>query len=159
MKPILLSFICGVVFALGLGIGGMTQPAKVIGFLDFTGNWDPSLAFVMLGAVGVYAMAYGLFVRGSKAHLYAAVALPTRTNIDSRLIGGAVVFGLGWGVAGYCPGPALTSVASGSYSTLIFAGAMLAGIFVFNYGRHLWTYQLGTERRSGGEAIEVIEDR
>ena len=155
MKSILISFTCGVVFALGLGIGGMTQPAKVIGFLDFAGKWDPSLAFVMLGAVGVYAIVYGTFIRGSKTHMYAAGALPTRTSIDSRLIGGAVIFGLGWGLAGYCPGPALTSIASGSYSALIFAGAMIAGIFIFDFGR-----MLSTPREvAGGFRQEVTDDR
>jgi uncharacterized membrane protein YedE/YeeE len=155
MKAILISFVCGVIFAIGLGIGGMAQPAKVIGFLDFAGNWDPSLAFVMMGAVTVYATVYALFVKGSTAHSYTAVALPTRITIDSRLIGGAVIFGLGWGLAGYCPGPALTSIASGSYSALIFAGAMIAGIFIFDFGRMLST----PREAAGGFGQEATDDR
>jgi uncharacterized membrane protein YedE/YeeE len=137
MKSILISFVCGLVFALGLGIGGMTQPVKVIGFLDFAGSWDPSLAFVMLGAVGVYAFFYGMFVKGPHARFRSEVSLPNRGQIDLRLVGGAVIFGLGWGLAGYCPGPALTSLASGNLSPLILAGAMIAGIFLFDFVRLL----------------------
>ena len=133
MKSILTSFICGLVFALGLSTGGMTQPAKVIGFLDFTGKWDPSLAFVMLGAVGVYAFFYRIFVRSRHAPFRSEVSLPSRGQLDLRLVGGAVIFGLGWGLVGYCPGPALTSLASGNFSSLIFVGSMIAGIVLFDF--------------------------
>jgi uncharacterized membrane protein YedE/YeeE len=155
MKSLLISFTCGAVFALGLGIGGMTQPAKVIGFLDFAGNWDPSLALVMLGAVGVYAPVYNIFVKSPHACFWTAVSLPSRVQIDLRLIGGAVIFGLGWGLAGYCPGPALTSLASGNTSALIFAGAMMAGIFLFDFLRMRSTPgEVSREFRQ-----EVTEDR
>lgn len=133
MKSTLVSFISGVVFAVGLGIGGMTQPAKVIGFLDFAGNWDPSLAFVMLGAVGVHSLFYRLFVKRPSSRFSLEVSLPSRTEIDLSLVGGAIIFGLGWGLAGYCPGPALTSLASGNFSVVIFSAGMIAGIVAFDF--------------------------
>jgi uncharacterized membrane protein YedE/YeeE len=133
MKSAVVSFISGVIFALGLGIGGMTQPEKVINFLDFAGNWDPSLAFVMLGAVGVHSAFYRIFRK--RAH--ALFSLPSRREIDLRLIGGSIIFGFGWGLAGYCPGPALTSLASGKSTVVLFAGAMMAGIFIFHLSRVL----------------------
>ena len=154
MKSTLVAFISGVVFALGLGIGGMTQPAKVIGFLDFTGNWDPSLAFVMLGAIGVHSLFYRMLRNRSSSRFSLAISLPSRTEIDSRLIGGSVTFGLGWGIAGYCPGPALTSLASGNSSAVIFSVAMIAGIFVFDFIRVL----SAREVRAGNTSGEVTED-
>jgi len=133
MKPVLTSFVSGVVFALGLGIGGMTQPAKVIGFLDFAGNWDPSLAFVMIGAIAVHAFLYRV-IRNRRSPLFSpAFVLATRTDIDLRLVGGAVIFGLGWGLAGFCPGPALTSLASGNSSPVIFSVAMIAGMLIYEF--------------------------
>ena len=149
MKSTLVAFISGVVFALGLGIGGMTQPAKVIGFLDFTGNWDPSLAFVMLGAIGVHSLFYRMLRNRSSSLFSLAISLPSRTEIDSRLIGGSVIFGLGWGIAGYCPGPALTSLASGNSSAVIFSVAMIAGIFAFDFRRVLSERQLRAEHFNG----------
>ena len=133
MKPALTSFVSGVVFALGLGIGGMTQPAKVVGFLDFAGNWDPSLAFVMIGAIAVHALFYRMFRNLSSPLLSPALTLPTRTDIDLRLVGGAVIFGLGWGLAGFCPGPALTSLASGNTSPVIFSVAMIVGMLLYEF--------------------------
>jgi hypothetical protein len=125
------AFISGVVFAVGLGIGGMTQPAKVIGFLDFAGNWDPSLALVMLGAVGLHSLFYRLL--GNRfTRMASAVSLPSRKEIDFRLIGGSTLFGLGWGMAGLCPGPAITSLSSGNSSVVIFSAGMIAGIVVFD---------------------------
>lgn len=133
MKPALTSFVSGVVFALGLGIGGMTQPAKVIGFLDFAGNWDPSLAIVMIGAIAVHALFYRMFRNLSSPLLSPALTLPTRTDIDLRLVGGAVIFGLGWGLAGFCPGPALTSLASGNTAPVILSVAMIAGMLLYEF--------------------------
>jgi len=133
MKPALTSFVSGVVFALGLGIGGMTQPAKVIGFLDFAGDWDPSLAFVMIGAIAVHACLYRV-IRNCPSPLFSPeFSLPTRTDIDLRLVGGAAIFGLGWGLAGFCPGPALTSLASGNSSPVIFSVAMIAGMLLYEF--------------------------
>ena len=120
----------GFVFAMGLGIAGMTQPLKVAAFLDVTGAWDPSLAFVMVGAIGVHLALLRVLKRPSP--MFAArFALPTGAQVDTRLLVGAALFGLGWGIAGYCPGPAVVSVASVSPVTLAFVGAMLAGMLVY----------------------------
>jgi uncharacterized membrane protein YedE/YeeE len=148
MKSALVSFISGVIFAMGLGIGGMTQPTKVIGFLDFMGSWDPSLAFVMLGAIGVHSLFYRMFRNHSAARSSLALSLPSWKQIDSRLIGGSVIFGLGWGIAGYCPGPAITSLASGNFSAVIFSIAMIIGIFAFDFRRTLSPRQVRGEHLS-----------
>ena len=133
MRSMLTSFVSGVVFAVGLGIGGMTQPAKVIGFLDFAGNWDPSLAFVMIGAIAVHAFLYRVIRKRPSPLFSPAFSLPTRTDIDLCLVGGAAIFGLGWGLAGFCPGPALTSLASGNFSPVIFSAGMIAGMFLYQF--------------------------
>ena len=149
MKSILVSFMSGIVFAVGLGVGGMTQPAKVVGFLDFAGNWDPSLAFVMLGAIGVHSILYRLLRSRSSSRFSFAISLPSWTQIDSRLLGGSVIFGLGWGIAGFCPGPAITSLASGNFSAVIFSIAMIAGNFAFDFRRVLSARQVRAEHFSG----------
>ena len=151
MKPALTSFVSGVVFALGLGIGGMTQPAKVIGFLDFAGNWDPSLAIVMIGAIAVHALFHRMFRNLSSPLLSPALTLPARTDIDLRLVGGAVIFGLGWGLAGFCPGPALTSLASGNSSPVIFSVAMIAGMLLYEF--------IGMLRPRRGEEAKRLGDQ
>lgn len=155
MSQALISFISGVVFALGLGIGGMTQPAKVIGFLDFAGNWDPSLIFVMLGAIGVHSILYHAFRGRLAAKGLLAVALPGRKGIEPRLIGGSVIFGLGWGLAGYCPGPALTSLVSGNVSAVVFSAAMLLGIVVFDLKR-VSSARRARSLDSGGEVPQDV---
>ena len=124
----LAAFVAGVVFALGLGVSGMTRPGKVLAFLDVTGRWDPSLAFVMLGAIGVYAPLSRLVLRRRTPVCAAVFALPTRRDIDARLLAGAAVFGVGWGLAGLCPGPAVTALASGKTTALAFVAAMVAGM-------------------------------
>jgi uncharacterized membrane protein YedE/YeeE len=124
------AFACGITFALGLGIGGLTQPARVLAFLDVAGDWDPRLALVMLGAIAVYAPAYRLALRRGRPLLAPAFDLPTRRNIDGPLVVGAVLFGIGWGLAGLCPGPALTSLGSGEPAAILFVAAMLVGIAV-----------------------------
>jgi uncharacterized membrane protein YedE/YeeE len=124
----LVAFLVGVTFALGLGVGGMTQPTRVLAFLDVAGDWDPSLAFVMAGAVGVYAVVFRIARRRGRPILAPAFSLPTRTGVDASLIGGALVFGIGWGLAGLCPGPALTSLATATPSAVFFVVAMLVGI-------------------------------
>jgi uncharacterized membrane protein YedE/YeeE len=126
----LLSFISGVVFALGLGISGMTRPVKVIGFLDFAGDWDPSLAFVMIGAIAVYFVAYRWIQRRSAPLLTEAFSVPQRTDVDRNLVAGAAVFGAGWELGGFCPGPALTSLASGTMPVMVFVAAMAAGMYL-----------------------------
>jgi uncharacterized membrane protein YedE/YeeE len=131
MNSRIAAFISGLIFALGLGISGMTQPAKVTAFLDITGNWDPSLAFVMGGAILVHAVLSRLIQRRTTPLFASTFAVPTRTDIDMRLVGGAVLFGIGWGLGGFCPGPAVTSLASGNTAVVIFVIAMLAGMYLF----------------------------
>jgi uncharacterized protein len=128
---VLASFLSGLLFAIGLAISGMTQPAKVIGFLDLTGDWDPSLAGVMAGAIGVHALLYRRICKRSAPLFAAAFSLPTHSNTDARLVGGAGLFGLGWGIGGFCPGPAVTSLASGHASVMVFIVSMLAGMYLY----------------------------
>lgn len=129
MKRGLFAFFSGALFAIGLGISGMTQPAKVIGFLDIAGRWDASLAFVMVGAISVNLVALRLFLRNRRASLCGEpFRLPTRRDIDGRLVTGAALFGIGWGLGGYCPGPGLTSLATTSMGPLVFVLAMAAGM-------------------------------
>ncbi len=130
-RRIAITFASGLIFALGLGVAGMTQPAKVVGFLDITGAWDPSLAFVMMGAIAVHFVAYRL-VPGMPAPWYGErFGIPTRRDVDKRLVAGAVLFGAGWGLGGYCPGPGLVSMTTGASPVLIFVGSMLAGMGLF----------------------------
>ncbi|MGO9604129.1 MAG: DUF6691 family protein [Candidatus Binataceae bacterium] len=133
MKTALTSFISGIVFALGLGISGMTRPIKVIGFLDFFGNWDASLAFVMLGAITVYFIAYRLSRTMPSPILATVFSIPGRTDLDARLIAGAALFGAGWGLGGFCPGPAVTALASGAAPVTVFVAAMAAGIYLHGW--------------------------
>jgi uncharacterized membrane protein YedE/YeeE len=123
--------ISGLIFGIGLIVSGMTDPAKVIGFLDLAGKWDPSLAFVMGGAIMVGVVAFGFARKRERSLLGAVMRLPTATNIDRRLVMGSLAFGAGWGLAGYCPGPALASLAYGGVKPMIFTLAMLAGMGLF----------------------------
>lgn len=125
------AFIVGLVFGIGLIVAGMTNPAKVQGFLDLAGHWDPSLAFVMGGAVLVGLVAFRFAGRRERSLLGQAMRLPAATRIDRRLVLGGLAFGVGWGLAGFCPGPALASLATGSGKALIFTAAMLAGMILF----------------------------
>lgn len=128
---ILIAFIVGLVFGIGLIIGGMTNQAKVQNFLDLTGAWDPSLGFVMGGAVVIGLIGFGILGRHERTLLGGAIRLPTASAIDRRLVVGGLTFGVGWGLGGFCPGPALASVATGDIKPLIFTGAMMAGMFAF----------------------------
>ena len=131
MNSALAAFVAGLIFAIGLAIGGMTQPGKVTAFLNIFGNWDPSLTLVMLGAIAVHAVLYRM-IRQRTAPLFApTLSIPTRSDFDLRLLGGAALFGIGWGLGGFCPGPAVTSLASGQTSVLIFVAAMLVGMFLY----------------------------
>ena len=120
----------GVLFAVGLALSGMTRPAKVSGFLDLAGAWDPSLAFVMGGAVAVYFLAWRFALRRAAVVPGAARPPAPRARIDARLVGGAALFGLGWGASGFCPGPALASLASGARAALWFVPAMALGMLL-----------------------------
>jgi uncharacterized protein len=126
-----LAFAAGLVFGLGLIVSGMANPAKVLGFLDVAGLWDPSLAFVMIGAIAVSAAPFWFVKRRSVSLLGQEMRLPTRTPVDRRLVLGSLAFGVGWGIAGFCPGPAAVAIGMGSAKALLFALAMLAGMAVF----------------------------
>lgn len=127
-----LSFVSGVLFALGLWLGGMTDPTKVQGFLDLGGSWEPSLSFVLGSAVLVSGASYLLAKKQRRPWLHAEFEIPNSTVIDRRLILGAIIFGAGWGLAGYCPAPALVSLSQGSTDALIFFISMLSGIFAYS---------------------------
>lgn len=126
----LISLLAGLIFGLGLALSGMTSPAKVLDFLDLAGNWDPSLLFVLGGAVGVTAIVFRWILRRKKPLFSDQFFLPLAKNIDGKLIVGALIFGIGWGISGYCPGPAIASLASPNWETWIFLPAMLAGILL-----------------------------
>ena len=131
MKHRISEFLVGLLFGLGLILSGMTDPSKVIGFLDIFGLWDPSLALVMGGAIAVGFFAFTLAKKRTVNFLGGALHLPTRSQIDKPLVIGAVLFGAGWGLAGFCPGPALVSLASGQIKAAAFVVFMLAGMQLF----------------------------
>jgi len=124
------ALVAGALFAVGLVVGGMTLPSKVVGFLDPFGDWDPSLLLVMAGAIAVYFPAYRLVTRRRSPILEESFILPTRRDIDRRLLVGAALFGMGWGLGGFCPGPALTSLGGLSEAALTFVPAMFAGFVI-----------------------------
>jgi uncharacterized membrane protein YedE/YeeE len=122
------AFIAGLVFGLGLVVSGMANPAKVLGFLDVTGEWDPSLALVMVGSIAVGSIGFALASRRSVSLLGAPMRLPDTRQIDRRLVIGSLLFGVGWGIAGICPGPVLVALGMGYVKALVFVAAMLAGM-------------------------------
>ncbi|MBU6280834.1 YeeE/YedE family protein [bacterium] len=122
------AFACGFVFAIGLGLAGMTRPSKVVGFLDVTGNWDPTLAFVMGGAVLVGLVAVPVVLRRGRPLFEGTFSLPSRKDVDLPLVAGSAIFGVGWGLAGWCPGPAIVSLATLSPTLLTFLVAMALGL-------------------------------
>jgi len=128
---LLMALLAGLVFGLGLIVSGMTDPSKVTGFLDLAGAWDPSLALVMGGAIGVGLVAFSFARTRSQSLLGGPMQLPTARQIDRRLVLGGLTFGIGWGLAGFCPGPALASLATGGSKPLIFTAALLVGMVIF----------------------------
>ncbi len=132
----LASFVCGLTFGFGLLISGMTQPDKVLGFLDVLGRWDPTLAFVMAAALAVSGVGFALAKKRPAPLLAAQHLWPTRTDIDRRLVIGSVLFGAGWGLAGLCPGPALENLASLSPQVIAFVIAMMAGMLALDFWQH-----------------------
>lgn len=136
---LVIALLSGLIFGLGLILSGMTNPAKVLGFLDLAGHWDPSLAFVMGGALLVGSLAFSRALKRPTAFLGDAFRVPGATHIDRRLVLGGLTFGIGWGLAGFCPGPALASLWQGGTEPLLFFAAMLAGMALFEV----------LERRSG----------
>lgn len=128
---VLTSLLAGLVFGFGLILSGMANPAKVLGFLDLFGRWDPSLSLVMGGAIAVASTVFFLARRRTISLLGAAMKLPTAKDIDRRLVGGSLLFGLGWGIAGFCPGPALVALGMREGKALVFVLAMLVGMGIF----------------------------
>ena len=145
MKPamarLLASFVAGLVFGAGLLLAGMANPAKVLGFLDLAGAWDPSLALVMAGAVAVGSVAFALAKRRRVALLGAPMQLPTARRIDRPLVVGSALFGIGWGLAGFCPGPALVALGEGAAQAAVFVAAMVAGMAL-----HAWRDRMSGTR-------------
>jgi len=137
MPAILASFVCGLVFGAGLLISGMNQPEKVLGFLDIFGAWDATLAFVMAGAVAVASIGFALARRRAAPLFAAKFSWPERRDIDAPLIAGATIFGVGWGLVGICPGPALVNLAGLSLPIVVFVTAMVIGML----GYELWQRQ------------------
>lgn len=140
----LFEFLTGLLFGIGLIVAGMTDPGKVIGFLDITGAWDPSLALVMGGAVAVGVVAFAIAGKRREAALGGPMLLPERSGIDRRLVMGSLVFGVGWGLAGFCPGPALVAMGGGYLKAVVFTVAMIAGMLLQQW----W------DRRRSGSARE-----
>ena len=127
------AWLSGLVFGLGLIVSGMANPAKVLGFLDLAGAWDPSLALVMGGAVAVGFFAFLIVKNRTRSFIGAEMKLPTASAIDSRLLAGSAMFGAGWGVAGFCPGPGLVALGMGEPKALVFVAAMLVGMVIFSW--------------------------
>lgn len=127
------AFLAGLVFGIGLLVSGMAEPAKVIGFLDIAGAWDPSLVLAMGGAVMAGLLAFRLAGRRATTYLGLPLALPAVRHIDGRLVGGSLVFGIGWGLVGLCPGPALVDLGAGRWQAAVFVAAMLTGMGLFQW--------------------------
>jgi len=139
-------FAAGLLFGLGLVISGMVNPAKVLNFLDVAGTWDPSLAFVMAGAIAVTLPGYRLVTRNNRPLFESRFHIPALRDIDARLVGGAAIFGAGWGLGGFCPGPAVTSLALAAEGTLVFVAFMLAGMWVARLQRKSTEVQMRKAR-------------
>ena len=135
-----IEFLVGLLFGIGLLVSGMTDPGKVLGFLDLAGAWDPSLAFVMGGAILVGLVAFTLAKQRTRTFLGTALHLPTSRDIDRRLVLGSLTFGVGWGLAGFCPGPGLVALGAGEAKAAVFVAAMVGGMLLFEL----------VERRSRG---------
>ena len=131
MKPAIGSYLSGLIFAIGLAVSGMTQPKKVLAFLDIFGDWDPSLMFVMVGAIGAYSVVYRLVLKRQKPLIEDKLQIPEPRKVDKELILGAIFFGIGWGLAGFCPVPALTSLATLQKAPLIFGLGLIGGMITF----------------------------
>lgn len=141
MKNAIVALGVGFLFSLGLGISGMTQPQKIIGFLDLFGNWDPSLIFVMMSAIGIHFVSYRIIRRRKLPILANQWYVPTKTEITPALVIGAFIFGVGWALGGFCPGPAVTALASFELRPFIFVISMLIGIFIFQRVDAKWKFR------------------
>lgn len=150
----LASFVCGLIFGLGLVISGMTQPQKVLGFLDIFGRWDPTLAFVMVAALIVSGTGFALARQQRRPLLTPQLLWPTRTDIDQSLVVGSVLFGIGWGLVGLCPGPALVNLAGLWPSVIVFALAMSAGMII----KDLWDRRVLSATIVGDSLLSTSTD-
>ena len=142
------AFAAGLIFGIGLIVSGMTDPSKVIGFLDLAGQWDPSLAFVMVGAILVGLAGNAIARKRAAAFLGGVLHLPAARDIDRRLVLGGLAFGVGWGLAGFCPGPAIVALGAGQDKAVVFVIAMSAGMTLYELAEH----------RSRGQAV-AAEDQ
>jgi len=133
------ALLAGLIFSTGLIVSGMANPAKVLGFLDIAGNWDPSLVFVMAGAIAIGSVSFAIARRLKHSLFGAPMSLPGATRIDRRLLAGSAMFGAGWGLAGFCPGPALVSAGSGEFKAMLFVVAMLWGMKIFSLAEQRFT--------------------
>jgi uncharacterized membrane protein YedE/YeeE len=131
--PFFTAALAGVIFGIGLLLSGMANPGKVLGFLDLAGHWDPSLAMVMGGAIAVGVAGFAIAKRRTHSLLKLPMELPTATAVDRRLLAGSAMFGIGWGLAGICPGPSLVTLAMGVPQAMVFVVAMLAGMQLFHF--------------------------
>lgn len=138
---VLLSLFCGILFAIGLGVSGMTDPNKVLGFLQLTEKWDPSLAFVMMGAIAVHGSSYALFRKKNTPFFASSFDRPSSTSITPALIIGSLIFGLGWGLGGFCPGPAVVSSVSLHPKIIAFVVSMLCGFFLVNVTTYMLSFR------------------
>ena len=137
MKRAILAGLTGIIFGLGLAVSGMMNPAKVIGFLDFSGNWDPSLMFVLAGATGITALLYPRVLRSEKPMFDNLYHIPEKAGIKPMLLIGSAIFGIGWGLVGLCPGPVFTLLTLGYWEVWVFFGAMIAGMGLYKYGHQV----------------------
>lgn len=152
MPRMFVALFAGTLFGLGLAVSGMINPAKIISFLDVAGNWDPTLAFVMGGALLVTIPAFRLILKRPRPVLADGFALPTRSSLDARLLGGAALFGIGWGLAGFCPGPAVAALVTGLTPVFAFVAAMITGMAAYK-----WIFE--RPGRTGMEAKPAREAR
>lgn len=147
---ILTALISGTLFGLGLAVSGMMNPQKVIGFLDVAGAWDPTLAFVMGGALLVTIPAFRLILDRPRPVLADGFSLPTKSSLDARLLGGSALFGVGWGLSGFCPGPAVAALVTGLTPVFAFVAAMLAGMALY-----VWLFERPAAEQHGEPAAEA----
>ncbi|KXS51753.1 YeeE/YedE family protein [Marinobacter persicus] len=147
MKYSFASMLAGLIFGLGLIVSGMANPEKVLGFLDIAGLWDPSLAFVMAGAIIVGLIAFAVARKRTLSFLGFNMKLPTNNHVEKRVVIGSMMFGVGWGLAGFCPGPALVALGAGEMKAVVFVASMVAGMLLFEFFERLELFA-----RKAGEA-------
>ena len=158
MNKLLISFVSGSIFAIGLGLAGMTDPAKVLGFLDVFGVWDPSLALVMGAALAVDLALFPLLLRKKRPWLDHVWHLPKQTQIDRKLVAGAAIFGAGWGLSGVCPGPGLMALTTLRTEPLVFGGSMLLGMAIFHAVTARSAAKLGLGGQASASEVPVQRD-